>query len=586
MRALRFILFLLACVPAFGATATLSLDREAIAVGDTARLLLRVEGGNLQSVPDFPATPNLTIQFSGQQSSEWRNINGRMSSAIVLTYFVTPSQAGNFTIPGTRVMVDGAAVATQPVRLVASGNASGGAAPPAPASVRIITTKTNAYVGELIPIEIKAYGLIDELNYPTLKSEGFTIAGQGQAMRGHEQVGNEMLNVFSFPMNVVAAKAGSLTLGPAEVQMIYRIPVGRRRGGGMDAFDMLMGGGYQRRQGSIPSEGVPMRISPLPTNAPSSFNGAVGNFTFNVAAGPTNVAAGDPITLQIKVQGRGAMELVQLPKFNWRDFTFYQPISQSTNTDGSGVNNLKTFEQVVVPQRAGLSAIPAIEFSFFDPAQRAYKTIRQPPIAISVRPSGSGTAQPTVATGAAPADEEKAPAATDIVHIKPALGPLVAVGSPASSSKLILVAQLLPFGLFLAARVWSKKQAQMENDPYARRRRGVEKHLAAAIPQIRELAARNRQDEFFASVFRTLQEVLGERLNIPSSAITEAVVDEKLPGLGADAELMAALHDLFATCNQARYAGVSAAGMEAVVPKLESALARAQELPQATGGRS
>lgn len=565
-----------AAFSASGATATVSLERDTIVVGETGRLFLRVEGGNLQSVPDFPAIPNLSIQFSGQQQREWRNEAGRMSQSIALVYFVTPSQPGTHNIPAIRVTVDGASVATQPVRLTATANASGNGAAQPPAFVRLNASKTNAYVGELIPIEVKAYGLIDELNYPTLKSDGFTIAGQGQAMRGHEQVGNEMLNMFSFPLTVVGAKAGNLTLGPAEVQMIYRLQAPRRRGG--DPFDQLFGGGYQRKQGTIPSEGVPVKILPLPTNAPAGFNGAVGNFTMSVTAGATNVAEGDPITLLIRIQGRGAMELVQLPNFKWRDFTFYPPLAQTTNTDATGVNTLKIFEQVVVPQRAGITAIPAIEFSFFDPAQHAYRTVKQPPIPITVRGSGAAIAQPTVATGAAPAENENTPAARDIVHIKPSLGPIVATANPTASTPVILVLQLLPFGLFAAVVAWSRKQERLANDPKARRAREVEKNFATTLPELRRLASGNQQEQFFAGVFRTLQEVLGERLDVPSSAITEAIVDDKLPKLGANAALISQVDELFAICNQARYAGVSVAGMEAVIPKLETAVAQIRQL--------
>lgn len=567
----------------FGATVTASLERDTVAVGDTTRLNIRIEGGNPQAVPDVPSLPNVTIEFSGQ-SSQYTVINGRASTSLMLTYFVTPNLAGTYTIPSARVTVDGVTHATQPLRLVAtSANNSAGGTPAA--FVRLNASKTNVYVGELIPIEIKAYGLIDELNFPTLKSDGFTIAGQGQALRGHEQFGNEMLNVFTFPMNVIPAKAGNLTLGPAEVQMIYRVPMGNSRRGGGDIFDQLLGGRYARRQGTVASEGTAIRVSPLPTNAPASFTGAVGQFNMAVTPGATNVAAGDPITLNIRIEGRGAMDLVQLPNFNWRDFTFYTPISQVTNSNGGAPNSLKIFDQVVVPQRAGIAAIPAIEFSYFDPEQRAYKTIRQGPIAISVRATGAGAAQPTVAAGAVPAEKDRGPASADIVHIKPTFGTIAPAATAASSSAPILILQLLPIGLWAAVVGWRRKQDRLANDPRAQRSLAVERTLSTSLPELRRLAAENQQEQFFAGVFRLLQEVLGERLDVPSSAITEAVVDEKLPRLGASADLMGRLHDLFAMCNQARYAGVSVAGMEAVIPQLESALAEARRLPQGTGGK-
>jgi tetratricopeptide (TPR) repeat protein len=55
-------------------------------------------------------------------------------------------------------------------------------------------------------------------------------------------------------------------------------------------------------------------------------------------------------------------------------------------------------------------------------------------------------------------------------------------------------------------------------------------------------------------MFRLLQEQLGERLDLPASAITEAVLSERLPRRGATPDLIQRLQNLFQICNQARYA--------------------------------
>ena len=107
----------------------------------------------------------------------------------------------------------------------------------------------------------------------------------------------------------------------------------------------------------------------------------------------------------------------------------------------------------------------------------------------------------------------------------------------------------------------------------------------ACAAKLREHAAARRSDEFFATTFRLLQEQLGERLNVPAAAITEAVVEEKLPALGAPSELSQRLDELFQACNQARYAGATVAGMEALIPKIEQTLADVQKLPLAGGSR-
>src|SRR5207244_3003644 len=130
-----------------------------------------------------------------------------------LSYVISATQPGTYAIPAIRVPVDGVNLVTQPLRLVVGKDDTSAGGMPA-AFLRLSATKTNVYVGELFPVEIKVYGItIDELQHPTLKSDGFTIGQQAPAIRSREQAGNVIYNVYTFPMSVAAAKAGNLTLG-------------------------------------------------------------------------------------------------------------------------------------------------------------------------------------------------------------------------------------------------------------------------------------------------------------------------------------------------------------------------------------
>jgi hypothetical protein len=94
------------------------------------------------------------------------------------------------------------------------------------------------------------------------------------------------------------------------------------------------------------------------------------------------------------------------------------------------------------------------------------------------------------------------------------------------------------------------------------------------LVELQAQAAERTSDAFFATVLRLLQEQVGERIDLPATAITEAVVDEKLRRAGASDELCATLKELFHLCNLARYAPVkSSQELSAVIPKLEAALA-------------
>jgi hypothetical protein len=139
--------------------------------------------------------------------------------------------------------------------------------------------------------------------------------------------------------------------------------------------------------------------------------------------------------------------------------------------------------------------------------------------------------------------------------------------------------QGVPAALWLGLMVWRKRAEALANNPRARRQREVAQRVREGQRELRDYAEQQKSDEFFATLFRLLQEQLGERLDLPASAITEAVIDERLRGRSLAPETVASLHELFQTCNLARYAPLkSSQQLSALIPKLEGALRDLQGL--------
>ena len=310
---------------------------------------------------------------------------------------------------------------------------------------------------------------------------------------------------------------------------------------------------------------------PLPAEgAPANFNGAVGEYSMTVTAGPTNVAVGDPITVRIQISGHGALDALTLPdQPAWRDFKAYPPTQNLKTTDQLGIEGVKTFEQIVTPQNTDVHELPAFSFSFFDPGAKTYRTLTQPPVQLAVH-SGGTTPAPMIA--AAKSTGSQAPP-QDLLPIKEQIGAPVPAGPPLLTRPAFLAAQSLPVLAWLAAFVWRKRADSLANNPRLRRQRRVAGLVQSGLNDLRRLAAENNSAEFFATLFRLLQEQLGERLDCPSSSITEAVIDERLVLLGAPEPTLAGLRELFQLCNQARYAPMRTSGeLAAVIPQFENAV--------------
>jgi len=137
----------------------------------------------------------------------------------------------------------------------------------------------------------------------------------------------------------------------------------------------------------------------------------------------------------------------------------------------------------------------------------------------------------------------------------------------------------VPVIAFLAALIWRKRADNLANNPRLRRQRAVAALVSSGMDELKKYAAANKPDEFFATLFRLLQEQLGERLDCPASAITENVVEDHLLLRSAPPALRHALRDQFLLCNQARYAPVRGSSeLNSVATQFEKLIGELQNL--------
>lgn len=574
---------------AYALNFTATLDRDTIALGDTASLSVKFEGASPNDVPTIPPIAGLQLNYLGP-SSQFSFVNGQTSSSVTHTFQVTPRQVGVFAIPALTATVNGQKFITQPLRLtVLKPNAP---SPEAVASgqqiafMRFLLPKKEIYLGETIMGELQIYFRDVVQNFgnfqiTSMPTEGFTVLKkdvQGQQRR--VQVGNAIYTLIPLYYVLSPVKTGPQTIGPITARVVVELPGNnRRRDPLFEQFGIRsMFNEGEQKQLNLVAETVNVNALPLPAEKmPPGFNGAVGNYTMTVTAGPTNVATGDPITVRVQISGRGALDALTLPEQTaWRDFKAYPPTANVETTDQLGLQGVKTFEQIVTPQNSDIKELPGFSFSFFDPDTRAYRTLTQPAVALVVRPGGV-TPAPVIAVKHAPTGEP--PPAQDIVHIKTRPGALAQAGPPLAMRPWFVAAQSVPVLAFVAAFIWRKRTESLANNPRLRRQRQVAHILRNGLGELRNHASAQDSDAFFATLVRLLQEQIGERLDCPASAITEAVIDEKLRPRGLPADTLATLHELFQAANLARYAPVrSELELAAIVPKLESALSALREV--------
>jgi hypothetical protein len=573
------------------ASFTAALDRSTMTLGESVTLSLTFTGGQPQTPPTPPAIASLQIDYLGP-SSQFTVINGQVSSTVTHNYTVTPRQAGDYTIPSLTAEVGGGKLHTEPLSLKVLKS---GAPPPEAISsgsqlafVKLALPKKQLYFGELTTAELQLYLRsevrgIDQFQLAAFPAEGFNVGKLVQGNRRQAQIANSVYTVIPLLTTLKAVKTGPLSIGPVTVSVVLEVASANRRRGGFNPFEDWPGfsgfGSAEQKQLSLATDQETVQVLPLPgQNVPPDFNGAVGSFTMTASAGPTNLTAGDPITLHVRISGRGALDSVALPdQSGWRDFKTYPATTKVETTDTLGLQGTKTFEQVVVPQSPDIKALPAVSFSFFDPEQKSYRTLTQPAMPLVVRPAGAAPA-PTVAA-AARSGTDNPPPTPDIVHIKPRLGAVAQIAPPLVQQSWFLALQAVPVLAWLSAAVWRRRVDQFANNPRLRRRRQVAQLIRHGLLELHQQAAANNSDDFFATLVRLLQEQLGERLDLPASAITEAIIEEHLRPRGMPEATLASVRELFQTCNLARYAPIrTSQELAAIIPKFEAALHELQEL--------
>ncbi len=573
------------------ASFTATLDRSTMTLGESVTLSLTFTGGQPQTPPTPLAIPNLQIDYLGP-SSQFTVINGQVSSTVTHNFTMTPRQPGDYTIPSLTAEVGSEKLHSEPLSLKVL---KPGAPPPEAISsgsqlafVKLVLPKKQLYFGELTTAELQLYLRsevrgIDQFQLAAFQAEGFNVGKLVQGSRRQAQIANAVYTVIPVLTSLKPVKTGALTVGPVTVSVVLEVASANRRRGGFNPFEDWPGfsgfGNTEQKQLSLATDQETVQVLPLPgENVPPGFNGAVGSFTMTASAGPTNLTAGDPITLHVRISGRGALDSLALPdQSGWRDFKTYPPTTKVETTDNLGLQGTKTFEQVVVPQSPDIQALPAVSFSFFDPEQKSYRTLTQPAVALVVRPAGAAPA-PTVAAVARSATDNPPPT-QDIVHIKPRLGAVAQIAPPLVKQSWFLALQAVPLLAWLSAVVWRRRADQLANNPRLRRRRQVAQIIRQGLLELRQHAAANQSDDFFATLVRLLQEQLGERLDLPASAITEAIIEEHLGPRGVPETTLASVRELFQTCNLARYAPIkSSQELAAIIPKFEAAVRELQAL--------
>jgi hypothetical protein len=286
---------------------------------------------------------------------------------------------------------------------------------------------------------------------------------------------------------------------------------------------------------------------------PASFTGAVGQFDFAVNLSKVQLEAGESLVASVVAKGTGNLQLMQLPKLQVPNrLETYEPERvDNTNTTYSGIRGSIQDNYTIVPQYGGTYTLPSVEFSYFDPSSRSYKTINSAESRIDV--TGDAVIAPTGGTNLLESEDAFA-----FIKIKTELE---SVDSEPFFDTVVYWSII--GGLFLLIPVFllvKKRREVVASDVQGNKVKKANKLSKKYLSE----ASRNigNSEAFYESLELALHNFLKSKLRIPTAEMTKQRVDELLQQRYVQQQVRLEFMALLSSAEMARYAPSTATSMK------------------------
>ncbi len=578
----------------------MSIDKQSILLGDTATLTLTLSETSTTEPPEIPSVPDLDIRYSGARQESYSSfvmiVQGRQvekkqtGGGYHFDYTLTPQRAGVIQVPSFSIVVDGHNYQTNPFNLEVYDQTEKSE----DIFVDVSIDRPNVYLGEKVLVttkwflnkEVSAYKMrvpwlegiknfiITDLNPEEGKRyHRFTVNGDEQviATKNREYYKGKPYTVITFQKYLTPISVGSYTLEPTilNADIVTGYARSRSRSVFDDFFDSSLDGFFGSRNSAVTepfstkSNALTISVSEVPgAQKPDFFSDGVGLFDFRVQAKPLRLKVGEPITFTMQVIGAGNIEQIKMPEFPEMEyFKSYEPENRVNVTQKEGqIIGEKVSEIVLVPKAAGNYEIPKINFSYFNPSERAYKTLSSGPFLIHVDPGVETVDKslPYVQNSIEAKEEPKKEIKfieRDIQYIKTDLGPMDRGADRIHDYPAAwIISYILPIILLVLMIVWNQKKERLRTDHgFARHRfasKKIKRYLEAASESIEAQDARR----FYDSLSKGMHQYLADKLNLGIGNVHIDDISEKLKAKGVYDSLLKEIEVLEHHCQMALFA--------------------------------
>jgi hypothetical protein len=560
---------------AFGQDVEFSVSAPSVvAVGEkfrfTYNLNARPQEFNPPSFGNFYVLAGPSIS----QSSSVEIVNGKVTQnySYVYTYIFEATTEGKYTIEPAKVTVNRKEYQSDSFTIeVVKGNAAqpkstsqqGGTQQSATSTetgvdeyfVAIELDRQTVYRGQPVLATIKIYTRQSIAGFEEVKFPAFSgfwnqevetpdnIQFQRKNINGRIYNEGVLRKYLLFPQ-----QTGDIKIDPFETVVLLQQRAGRSQSIFDDFFGM-----YQTVRKRLVSKPVTIKVKDLPANAPASFNGAVGKFSFETSIDKNDIKTNEAATVKVRIAGSGNIRLIESPKIEFPSGfeTFDPKVTENINTTTQGASGSKVIEFVAIPRTPGKYEIDKFEFTYFDPNKETYVTLKSKPISINVESDGS---QPVGMQAMGFGKEDVKFIGKDIRFIKTEV-PMFRVGWHSFYGSLWQwLSYAIVLAIFAGLFVLITNQRQYMNNITLVRTRRANKVARKRLESAHRYMNLNESEHFYDELLKCMWGYIADKLSIPIAELSSDSARETLIESGVSVDDSTEFLRIISECEYARFA--------------------------------
>lgn len=344
-------------------------------------------------------------------------------------------------------------------------------------------------------------------------------------------------------------QTGDLTVDPS--YMVCQIQI-RTSGGSLSMFDSFFDTYHTvRKRLSTPSATI--KVNPLPSGAPASFGGGVGDFTMEVNLSADSIRAHEAASLTVEINGSGNINLIETPFVELpQDFEKYDVKTDNSFSNGtSGLSGKKVFEFPFIPRSEGLFVIPPVKYSYYSIRQGRYITLESDTLKLKVLPNSNASSSAQVVSGVN--KQSVVNLGSDIRYIFTSSADLARKDRFLIASWYFAVAVIIIALLSLVADKVLKEREKLRGDVRRTRNRRANKVARNRLKLAQSYLAKGLQAPFYEELHKALLGYVSDKLSIQFAEMQRDAIIELLESRGIQAQERDELISLIDECEMARY---------------------------------